>query len=86
MIKNDEKWFNEHLKIELNRLFSGKSCLSNFKCFLYPNSHWLKLPANQVAYEIKALLAEQNTYETSIPDDEMIQLLRKEISNLDLDL
>jgi hypothetical protein len=73
----DAQWFDKHLEQELQKLFTGKTDLSGFKCFLMPNAWYLDLPLDHKVHEIKGILAEQHTYDSSMSDEKMVEILKK---------
>jgi len=78
---NDAEWFDKHLEQELQKLFEGKTTLSQFKCFLMPNAWYLDFPLEHKVYKIKGMLAEQHTYDNpSIPDEKMVEILKRELT------
>ena len=79
-MNSDTEWFNKNLEDELENLFSGKSNLNQFKCFLMPNAHYLDLPNDHKVHDIKAILAEQHTYDNpSMSDERMIEILKEHL-------
>jgi len=76
----DDEWFDKHLEKELEKLFSGKTSLREFKCFLMPNAWYLDLPLGHKAYTIKGILAEQHTYDNpGISDERMTEIIKEQL-------